>query len=78
MLRERLLGIGKILVSLLYFFLLSHSLKVIWCLGLISCLFLACRYGYVTPSDVQDLLDVHIGKGEIIEKLWRYFKFYLL
>lgn len=28
-------------------------------------------YGYVTPSDVQDLLDVHIGKGEIIEKLWR-------
>ncbi|KNA06139.1 hypothetical protein SOVF_183710 [Spinacia oleracea] len=28
-------------------------------------------YGYVTPADVSDLLDVHIGKGEIIEKLWR-------
>ncbi|KAL2904578.1 Ferredoxin 2Fe-2S [Bienertia sinuspersici] len=28
-------------------------------------------YGYVTPNDVPDLLDVHIGKGEIIEKLWR-------
>ncbi|XP_021728586.1 uncharacterized protein LOC110695668 [Chenopodium quinoa] len=28
-------------------------------------------YGYVTPTDVPDLLDVHIGKGEIIEKLWR-------
>lgn len=28
-------------------------------------------YGYVTPADVPDLLDVHIGKGEIIEKLWR-------
>lgn len=28
-------------------------------------------YGYVTPNDVPDLIDVHIGKGEIIEKLWR-------
>ncbi|GMH23916.1 hypothetical protein Nepgr_025759 [Nepenthes gracilis] len=28
-------------------------------------------YGYVTPNDVPDLLDMHIGKGEIIEKLWR-------
>lgn len=28
-------------------------------------------YGYVTPADVPDLIDVHIGKGEIIEKLWR-------
>lgn len=35
--------------------------------------FLVCRYGYVTPADVSDLLDVHIGKGEIIEKLWRYY-----
>jgi len=33
---------------------------------------LCCRYGYVTPADVPDLIDLHIGKGEIIEKLWRY------
>ncbi|GMH15009.1 hypothetical protein Nepgr_016850 [Nepenthes gracilis] len=28
-------------------------------------------YGYVTPNDVPDLLDVHIGKGGIIERIWR-------
>ncbi|KAH7532451.1 hypothetical protein FEM48_Zijuj04G0021300 [Ziziphus jujuba var. spinosa] len=28
-------------------------------------------YGYVTPEDVPELLDQHIGKGEIIERLWR-------
>ncbi|KAM1239189.1 hypothetical protein ACFX13_045650 [Malus domestica] len=28
-------------------------------------------YGYVTPDDVPELLDHHIGKGEIIERLWR-------
>ncbi|CAK9176167.1 unnamed protein product [Ilex paraguariensis] len=28
-------------------------------------------YGYVTPDDVPDLLDQHIGKGEVIERLWR-------
>ncbi|CAM8999212.1 unnamed protein product [Rhodiola kirilowii] len=28
-------------------------------------------YGYVTPDDVAELLDTHIGKGEIIEKPWR-------
>ncbi|KAL3700455.1 hypothetical protein R1sor_018477 [Riccia sorocarpa] len=28
-------------------------------------------YGYVTPEDVPALLDQHIGKGEIIERLWR-------
>ncbi|KAM1665610.1 hypothetical protein ACFX1X_045340 [Malus domestica] len=28
-------------------------------------------YGYVTPYDVPELLDQHIGKGEIIERLWR-------
>ncbi|KAL8266399.1 hypothetical protein R6Q59_003743 [Mikania micrantha] len=28
-------------------------------------------YGYVTPSDVPDLLDNHIGKGEIIDRIWR-------
>ncbi|OVA20618.1 Sucraseferredoxin-like [Macleaya cordata] len=28
-------------------------------------------YGYVTPDDVPILLDQHIGKGVIIEKLWR-------
>lgn len=30
------------------------------------------RYGYVTPDDVPALLDQHIGKGEIIEHLWRF------
>ncbi|RVX08830.1 hypothetical protein CK203_011096 [Vitis vinifera] len=29
------------------------------------------RYGYVTPNDVPELLDQHIGKGEIIERIWR-------
>ncbi|KAJ0753338.1 putative thioredoxin-like ferredoxin, Thioredoxin-like superfamily [Helianthus annuus] len=28
-------------------------------------------YGYVTPNDVADLLDQHIKKGEIIERIWR-------
>ncbi|GAB4847882.1 hypothetical protein Ancab_026941 [Ancistrocladus abbreviatus] len=28
-------------------------------------------YGYVTPNDVPDLVDLHIDKGEIIERLWR-------
>ncbi|KAK2975254.1 hypothetical protein RJ640_028006 [Escallonia rubra] len=28
-------------------------------------------YGYVAPTDVPELLDQHIGKGEIIKRLWR-------
>lgn len=28
-------------------------------------------YGYVTPDDVPLLLEQHIGKGEIIDLLWR-------
>ncbi|PRQ54038.1 putative thioredoxin-like ferredoxin [Rosa chinensis] len=28
-------------------------------------------YGYVAPDDVPELLDEHIGKGKIIERLWR-------
>ncbi|PIA26447.1 hypothetical protein AQUCO_09300030v1 [Aquilegia coerulea] len=28
-------------------------------------------YGYVTPEDVPNLLEHHIGKGEIIDQLWR-------
>jgi (2Fe-2S) ferredoxin len=28
-------------------------------------------YGYVAPDDVPELLDQHIGKGEIIDRLWR-------
>ncbi|GKV37200.1 hypothetical protein SLEP1_g45258 [Rubroshorea leprosula] len=28
-------------------------------------------FGYVTPNDVPELLDQHIAKGEIIERLWR-------
>ncbi|WOH05077.1 hypothetical protein DCAR_0624489 [Daucus carota subsp. sativus] len=27
-------------------------------------------YGYVAPDDVPELLDQHIGKGEIIERIW--------
>ncbi|PPS06637.1 hypothetical protein GOBAR_AA14008 [Gossypium barbadense] len=30
-----------------------------------------CRYGYVTPEDVPELLDQHIANGKIIERLWR-------
>ncbi|KAJ0703470.1 putative thioredoxin-like ferredoxin, Thioredoxin-like superfamily [Helianthus annuus] len=29
-------------------------------------------YGCVTPSDVPELLDNHIVKGEIIDRIWRY------
>ncbi|OIW14428.1 hypothetical protein TanjilG_20874 [Lupinus angustifolius] len=28
-------------------------------------------YGYVTPNDIPELLDQHIAKGEVIQKLWR-------
>ncbi|KAK4759885.1 hypothetical protein SAY87_023016 [Trapa incisa] len=28
-------------------------------------------YGYVTPDDVPDLLDQHVSKGLVIERLWR-------
>ncbi|XP_052189257.1 altered inheritance of mitochondria protein 32 [Diospyros lotus] len=28
-------------------------------------------YGYVTPNDVGELLDEHIGNGKIIDRLWR-------
>ncbi|CAA2987610.1 altered inheritance of mitochondria 32-like [Olea europaea subsp. europaea] len=28
-------------------------------------------YGYVTPNDVSELTDRQIGKGEIIERIWR-------
>ncbi|KAL7609499.1 hypothetical protein Lser_V15G13231 [Lactuca serriola] len=28
-------------------------------------------YGYVSPNDVPELLDDHIGKGQIIERIWR-------
>jgi len=28
-------------------------------------------YGYVTPNDVPELLDQHIAKGEVIQRLWR-------
>eukprot|EP01018_Ginkgo_biloba_P024535 Gb_39241 [translate_table: standard] len=28
-------------------------------------------YGYVTPDDVPVLLDQHIGKGDIVDRLWR-------
>ena len=38
--------------------------------------YLHCRYGYVTPDDVPELLDEHIGKGDIIERLWRFVRFW--
>ncbi|XP_030450470.2 uncharacterized protein LOC115672703 [Syzygium oleosum] len=28
-------------------------------------------YGYVTPDDVPEVLDEHIGQGKVIERLWR-------
>ncbi|CAA0819649.1 Sucrase/ferredoxin-like family protein [Striga hermonthica] len=28
-------------------------------------------YGYVTPNDVVELLDKQIGKGEVIDRIWR-------
>ncbi|PON86300.1 Actin patches distal protein [Trema orientale] len=28
-------------------------------------------YGYVSPDDVSALLELHIGKGEIVDQLWR-------
>ncbi|KAG1326706.1 hypothetical protein COCNU_01G006400 [Cocos nucifera] len=29
------------------------------------------RYGYVSPDDVPTLLEQHIGKGKIVDHLWR-------
>ncbi|KAK4804960.1 hypothetical protein SAY86_004777 [Trapa natans] len=28
-------------------------------------------YGYVAPEDVPELLEQHIGRGEIVDRLWR-------
>lgn len=33
--------------------------------------FISHRYGYVAPEDVPLLLEQHIGKGEIVDWLWR-------
>lgn len=33
---------------------------------------LVIRYGYVTPDDVTEILEQHIGAGKIIDRLWRY------
>ncbi|CAK9145125.1 unnamed protein product [Ilex paraguariensis] len=33
--------------------------------------FLVHWYGYVMPDDVSVLLEQHIGKGEIVDLLWR-------
>lgn len=33
--------------------------------------FISHRYGYVAPEDVPQLLEQHIGKGEIVDWLWR-------
>ncbi|KAK1309780.1 hypothetical protein QJS10_CPA08g01768 [Acorus calamus] len=33
--------------------------------------FIELLYGYVTPDDVPILLEQHIGKGEIVDRLWR-------
>lgn len=30
------------------------------------------RYGYVTPEDVPEILDQHIEKGIVIERIWRF------
>jgi hypothetical protein len=29
------------------------------------------RYGYVTPDDVPELIEQHIGQGKVIDRLWR-------
>lgn len=31
-----------------------------------------CRYGYVTPSDVHELLEKQIGQGEVIDLILRF------
>lgn len=47
---------------------------VLYLLGwvLLGALLAMCRYGYVTPDDVPTLIDQHIGKGEVIYRLWRF------
>jgi (2Fe-2S) ferredoxin len=35
-------------------------------------------YGYVTPEDVPILLEQHINKGEIVDRLWRYVQSFLV
>lgn len=61
-------------VILVKFISLWHFVLII---GYWACI---SRYGYVTPDDVSILLEQHIGKGEIVDRLWRYFCFvaYLL
>lgn len=38
-------------------------------------IFLVYRYGYVTPEDVPELLEQHIAKGEVVERLLRFVLF---
>ncbi|MFS8004084.1 putative thioredoxin-like ferredoxin, Thioredoxin-like superfamily [Helianthus anomalus] len=40
--------------------------------GLLFPYMIRYRYGYVTPSDVPELLDNHIVKSEIIDRIWRF------
>ena len=33
--------------------------------------FLGFRYGYVSPEDVPEIMEKHIGLGHVIDRLWR-------
>ncbi|PPE00049.1 hypothetical protein GOBAR_DD02941 [Gossypium barbadense] len=66
--KERSRATGNISISItmsLRFYVLNGFLYY-W-----SFAFNGCRYGYVTPEDVPELLDQQIAKGEIIQHLWR-------
>lgn len=52
-------------------FWLNLIFTVLHFIFIIGCWACVARYGYVTPGDVSILLEQHIGKGEIVDRLWR-------
>lgn len=56
----------------IYCFLILHMYYIFYYAFFfsISTLFFY-RYGYVAPEDVPELIEKHILKGEIVDRLWR-------
>lgn len=52
-----------------YFFVGSISILILFGKHLI--VLLGFRYGYVTPEDVPEIMEKHIGLGHVIDRLWR-------
>jgi hypothetical protein len=50
-------------MKLLFFDAFDKSFENVTVLGF--------RYGYVTPEDVPEILEKHIGLGQVVDRLWR-------